>query len=325
MAAMPATGLAGGRPSPPADEIPFALFDLSQLGEALGRDELPVELLLAGALLALAVGILLTLLVATLRQRRHRSTPVPDSVPAESSENALDSRSTLPSPAQDAHVFRPTFPAGRDDVQDPDQFGRLMPSPLLDAAQAEAWAAREAMIEAAHQASGWPPGSPPDVDLEYMAGAPTSLLQPTPAGAAETTDSGVSAPDGGSANAAADAPPTWERADLPLPYAAIASIVSTQAPRADIPSARPTLGTPEAPRVVELHDERERDAHRRVGPNLPLVAAIGTIAVGVAFSVGAAVGATLGVGAGAAIGLAFAGGAGVAIGATVALLGGGRR
>jgi hypothetical protein len=48
---------------------------------------------------------------------------------------------------------------------------------------------------------------------------------------------------------------------------------------------------------------------------------IGTVAVGVAFSGGAVIGATLGVGVGAAIGLAFAVGAGTAIGATVALLG----
>ena len=77
--------------------------------------------------------------------------------------------------------------------------------------------------------------------------------------------------------------------------------------------------------MVELHDERETAARHHRGPNLPVVAAIGTVAVGVAFSGGAAVGATLGVGVGAAIGLAFAGGAGVAVGATIAMLGGRRR
>jgi hypothetical protein len=121
--------------------------------------------------------------------------------------------------------------------------------------------------------------------------------------------------------------PSWERLDPPLPPAAITAIESTLATRAETPSARSTLGTPDAPLVVELRDGRDPGvaAGRRVGPNLPLVAVIGTVAVGVAFAAGAAVGAALGVGAGAAIGLAFAGGAGVAIGATVALLGGSRR
>lgn len=77
--------------------------------------------------------------------------------------------------------------------------------------------------------------------------------------------------------------------------------------------------------MVELHDERERPPRRRAGPNLPVVAAFGTVAIGVAFTAGAAVGTALGVGVGAAIGLAFAGGAGVAIGVTVALLEAGRR
>lgn len=325
MAAIPVTGFAAGLPSASKGRTSFALLDLSQLSEALGRGELPVELLVAGSLVALAVGFALTLRVGALRPRRRRSTPAPGPAPAESSKDVLDARTTLPLPAQDVEVLQPASSPSAAlalDGEQPTLFRQDGPNTPLDAAQAEAWAAREATSEVARRPSAWSPGSRPDVGHEDTAAVPEPALRPAPAGAAETTDTGAFAGGVGSADAGADAPPTWERTDLPLPYAAIAAIAPREVPRADIPSARSTLGTPEAPLVVELHDERES---RRVGPNLPLVAAIGTVAVGVAFSTGAAVGATLGVGVGAAIGLAFAGGAGAAIGATIALLGGRRR
>lgn len=317
MAAMPATGLAG-RLSPTAGgHTLFAVLDLAQLDEALSRGELPIELLVAGSVAALAVGFALTLLVGTLRGRR-RFARDPDPAAAESDDD-LETRTTPPWLVADADAFQPAPPQSVDD--EPPPFQRGAPNTPLGAAQAEAWAAREATIEVARQTSGWPSAAPRDVRLEETVATSQPVLRAAPAEAADATDTGAAAVG----VEGADAPPTWKRTDLPLPSAAIASIESALASRPDIPPARSTLGTPEAPLVVELHDERQGTAGRRVGPNLPLVAVIGTVAVGVAFSAGAAVGATLGVGAGAAIGLAFAAGAGVAIGATVALLGGGRR
>lgn len=305
-----------------------AVTDPSRLGDALARGELPIELLVAGSLIALALGFALTLLVGALRRRR--SVRDPDSALAASPENVRDSRPTLPWPTQDADAFwpapRPSASPLAIEEPAPTPFRPDTTSAPLDAARAEAWAAHEATTEIARQTAGWASDAPADAGPE-TATASEPALRPAPteeAGAADTNDRGATAVGLGRTDTA-DAFPTWERTHPPLPATAMTAVESRLATQADIRVARSTLGTPEAPLVVELRDERETDAGRRVGPNPPLVVAIGTVAAGVAFSAGAAVGAALGAGAGAAIGLAFAGGAGVAIGATVALLGGNRR
>lgn len=297
--------------------MPFALLDLSQLSEALGRGEFPVELLLAGALLALAVGILLTLLVATLRQRRHRSVPAPDAAPVEPAENVLESRTTLPWPARDSVAFRTASPPEVNE-EEPAPLRGASPGTGLDAVQAEALAARGAAIDAARQARPWSSGRETGPSFEDAAEASWAPVPRPPTEGSGGTEARVVASD-------ATRPDLWERAEVALPSASPAAVAPREAASAAVASAWSALGTPEAPLVVELHDGREAGERRHGGPNLPLVAAVGTVAVGVAISAGAAVGAALGVGAGAAIGLAFAGGAGVAIGATVALLGGARR
>jgi hypothetical protein len=290
----------------------------------LSRGELPLALLVAGSLAAVAVGFSLTLLIGALRRRR--SAPRPEPVPAEPMEDFVDARTTLHWPTEDADAFR-TAPRPDDaspaiDEQAPAPFAAYTPSAPRDAAWAERWAAHEATSEIARQGSGWPSDTPAEVTPETAA-APEPVRPPPPLEETEVAD--TSAVDTVATGTSAGMTRTWERPDPPVPPAAITAIQSTLATRAETPSARSTLGTPDAPLVVELRDERKTAAGRRAGPNLPLVAVIGTVAVGVAFAAGAAVGAALGVGAGAAIGLAFAGGAGVAIGATVALLGASRR
>lgn len=300
-------------------------MDLSEAGEALSQGELTVELLVAGSLAAAVVGLTLTLLVGPLRRRRSAARPEP--VPAEPTEDFVDARTTLPWPTEDADAL-PTAPLLNDvfptiDEQDPTPFAEDAPRAPRDAAWAERWAAHEATSDVARQSSGWPADDPAEVSRE-PALAPEPVRPPPPLEEHEVVD--TIAFDTVDTGTAAGIEPVWARPDSPLPPAAFTAIESTLATRADVPFARSALGTPQAPLVVELRDERDPAADgRRVGPNLPLVVAIGTVAVGVAFAGGAAVGAALGVGAGAAIGLAFAGGAGVAIGATVALLGGGRR
>lgn len=242
LATMPATGLAGGTSSVGLDRGPFAILDLAQLDQALGRGALPVELLMAASLAAIAVGFVLTVFVGTLRRRRLVKEAAP--VPAEPSDDKMD------------------------------------------AARAEAWAAREASIEIARDTAGWPSDTRPREESEPRA-------------------------------ASFDRGPLAERAQWRETSDTRASTGIVD----DSAVTRPTLDALESPLPVNLHDGPEAGASHPASSNLPLVAMIGTVAVGVAFSGGAVIGATLGVGVGAAIGLAFAVGAGTAIGATVALLG----
>jgi hypothetical protein len=111
----------------------------------------------------------------------------------------------------------------------------------------------------------------------------------------------------------------WRRTEAPLSTADPAAIAPAPAPHPAVTRpAQPKVGTAEKPLEGE---PREAGESARPGPNLPRVAAVGIVAVGIAFSAGSADGAALGAGVGAAIGLAFAGGAGAAIGSTVTLLG----
>ncbi len=132
---------------------------------------------MAGSLVALAVGILLTLFVATLRQRRHRSTPVPDSVPVEPAENVLESRTTLPWPAKDSVPFRTAPPEVNE--EEPNPLRGASPSGF-DAVQAEALAAREAAIDAARQARPWSPDREAGPSFEDAAVAPWAPVSRSP-------------------------------------------------------------------------------------------------------------------------------------------------
>jgi hypothetical protein len=156
-----------------------AVTDPSRLGDAFARGELPIELLVAGSLVALAIGFALTLLVGALRRRRS----VPDPVPAASPENVRDSRPTLTWPIHDADAFwpapRPSASPLAIDEPAPTPFRPDGGSAPRDAAWAEAWAAREATTEIARQTAGWASDGPADAGPE-TATASEPALRPAP-------------------------------------------------------------------------------------------------------------------------------------------------
>jgi hypothetical protein len=313
-----ATGQAGRFLSVSPEGLSFPPIDLSQIGGAFVRGELQREFLLVGAAVALAVGIALPLGTAVSRPRRSRARA--DAVQAELNDQPLEMRTTLPWPIEDAASHQPIG------VPSPQAFD-LDPSiarpwnASLDAARAEALAALEAAANTATltpeidaiQAAWSPdlPSSSPEVAGQVVPPASTSGRLPSMA--AETLVRSES-------NNGMD--PAWHPTEAPIVTAGSAAIAPARATNpADARPPRPAIGTAESPLVVELRQEREG---AQIAADLSRVAAIGTVAVGIAFSAGSAVGATLGVGVGAAIGLAFAGGAGAAIGAAVVLLGGRR-
>jgi hypothetical protein len=314
-AAMLAMGLVGQPWT--TDGMRVALPDLSQLEEALGRGELPIELLVAGALTALVAGLALTVLVGALRQRRRRSVPDLGAAATDSSADVRELRNTLPWPSQDADAYRTPLPVGVD-AEPPSPLRESSARSQFDAAGAEALAEREATMEPglpSEWSTGWD-------DADGFEDVPEPTWDPVPQAFAEqTTEPQAFEGDGGRPGPAPRVAPQSGLTAVPRSSVHPTAVAPPEGTFADVTPRHAPLGTPGAPLVVELRGE---DRARRAAPNLPLVAAIGTVAVGVAFSAGAAVGATLGLGVGAAIGLAFAGGAGAAIGATVALLGGRR-
>jgi hypothetical protein len=237
--ALIATGQAGRLLSLSPENLSIVSVDISQLGATIERGALPVELLIIGAAVAIAIGTALPLLGAAVRRPR-RSTALSGAAPVEATE-PLEARIALPWPIEDAAQY----PAVR--TQSPGAFDvnwhARLPSDAPDPAEAEALAVREGAA---------------DVAGLTHALAVTRVGDP------------------------------W------------------------------SIGTEEGSLVGEV---REAGESARTGPKVPRAAAVGTVAVGIAFSAGSAVGATLAVGAGAAIGLAFDVGAGAAIWATVTLLG----
>jgi hypothetical protein len=317
--ALVATGQVGSFSLSP-ENLSLPPIDLSQIGGAFERGELQMELLLIGAAVALAVGIALPLLGAAVSRRR-RTTARADAVQADLTDQPLEMRTTLPWPIEDAPSHQPIgVPSPQGFDLDPSIARPWNAS--LDAAGAEALAALEAAADPviltpeidAIQAAWWPdePSSSPEVARHLVPSASTSGTGLSMA--AETLVRSES-------NNGTD--PAWHPTETQIATAGSVAIAPARAPHpADARPARLGIGSAEAPLVVELREEREGT---RIAPDLlPRVAAIGTVAVGISFSAGSAVGATLGVGVGAAIGLAFAGGAGAAIGAAVALLGGRR-
>lgn len=336
---LPAGALAGGESPLPSDRIRPAILGLTQAGDEAGRNELPLEIVVIGAVLALGVGMSLAFLIGGRRRRRRPSGPVADRAAAGLPGEVGRPPAALSWPPEDGDVFQATVPPRHDDAVDPPWADDRAVQASEDGSSREGWPAQGTTMADAREtsalSSGLHPTAPagpwpaaPDPQLLESPVDPQRLAQdaaPWPAQAGWPEAAAAIEPGSSDRSTTAiTSVPAARWSDLPLPYAASPASELTAAPRADALSARSSLGTPAAPLVVQLQDEREPAARHHRGPNLPVVAAIGTVAAGVAFSAGAAVGATLGLGVGAAIGLAFAGGAGVAIGAAVALLGGRR-
>jgi hypothetical protein len=153
-------------------------------------------------------------------------------------------------------------------------------------------------------------------------GAPTEeAWAPVPGARVERDREAAPAPAAASPVAPADVTDAWQAPRAPE-WRVPAASRDDGSPVTTRLGASSELGTQGAPLIVEVLNERRAAPP---GPNLSVLIAIATVAVGLAFAGGAIVGAALGTTLGATIGIAFAGGAGTAIGTTLLLLRGRRR
>jgi hypothetical protein len=318
--AAPAQASAATQPKPRPSLA--ALTDLAEGDQALERGELSVELLVVGAGIALVIGVLLAVVVATLLDRRGSVVPTSGSA----GETAVEDG-------------RPSVPASRWPLEDRDAYRSGQTSNDLRASLAAIGATSFTSGAALDAQAETEPLTIPRPSEE-----PTFDTRPTVihSSGSAIPPSGVTSPAGDGSEARGPIDLFQERTGIEPPERQAASggsgelsqvwnLPRSVSTRDILPiemraSAEPNrapghLGTSTSQLVVEL---REAPGTPGVGSSLPFVAAIGTVAAGVSFAGGALIGATLGVGVGAAIGLAFAGGAGVAVGATVALVAGRR-
>ncbi len=223
--------------------------DLTPLGDALARGELPIELLLVGAGAGLVVGLAITLLVATIRDRRRG---------AQAADHLAADHPPVAHPAD-------THPA---DAQPADAQPARVPAD--SAPSAMTWPTEDAYSYAPSPPASWattaredPPADSPWFDPH------------------RTDDHAL--PEVQEARDQLDAVSATEMRAPP--------VASARAEQVSLP-----------------------------GSHTPLAAALGTVATGAAFAIGAVVGAGVGVTVAAAIGIAFAVGAGAAVAATTLLL-----